>query len=226
MGKSLMLNFLRLIGTFLGFLLMMLIGGIIIPSSSSTKSLPESKKDRFIIITYDPVHTNIVLPKSFCTLDWEQFLSMSEKEKQASFLHFGWGEKQFYLNTPDWNTVSIRRIWIALFIPSPSVMHVGFSQFSPEESKQYQSYVVPLSSDQFYQIEQFIFHSFNSNHSNSVQKIGAYQTDYDAFYDANDYYHGFNTCNNWTSKALKTGGLKAPLWSPLSIGLLFYLSQD
>src|SRR5665811_228628 len=56
-----------------------------------------------IFITTNGVHLDIILPVKF--IDTE-FLKKLEILPQTKYVAFGWGDKQFYINTPEWKDLT------------------------------------------------------------------------------------------------------------------------
>ncbi len=55
--------------------------------------------DKEIYITTNGVHLDIVLPVENIELE---FLSQLEILPQTKYVSFGWGDREFYINTPEW----------------------------------------------------------------------------------------------------------------------------
>lgn len=171
-----------------------------------------------IFITTNGVHVDIILPLG--NNDFE-FLRELEILPGTKYISFGWGDKQFYINTPQWKDLTFKTAFIALFLKSESAMHVTcyFQKYDSWEK-------INLCSSQLDILKNYIENSFRKNDMGKLQKIdvpGYYKTD--AFYDATGSFSLFRTCNIWVNKALKVSGVETSVWSPFDFGILYHLPE-
>jgi len=57
------------------------------------------------------VHTDFVLPVSNEHVDWRRYFPIEntkEKDTSLTFIAIGWGDKDFYLNTPEWADLTLK----------------------------------------------------------------------------------------------------------------------
>ena len=104
------------------YFLIALIG--LIPVNNDFHPTPDGIEIRFIS---NPIHTDIILPAQTGTLDWRGRFpegSFAVDTSQATHVAFGWGNKDFYVDTPTWADVRFSTVVHALFWPSESCMHV------------------------------------------------------------------------------------------------------
>ncbi len=176
-----------------------------------------------IYILSNGIHTDLVVPVKTKEIDWSQQIkhaNTSEKDTTAIYLALGWGDKDFFLETPDWNDLNACITFKAIVGWNTSAMHTTFIS-SIQESKQ--CIKLGLSNMQYRQLIAFIQNSFKRNQKNEFKYI---QTDKnygknDAFYESTGHLSLFNTCNTWTNKALKACGQKACIWTPFEKGIFF-----
>ncbi len=67
------------------------------------KGIDNNKTDRVIYLYYDALHTNIVLDIRRDRDSWIKFLPNLLNGKEFSYLEFGLGDKETYLNTKYWS---------------------------------------------------------------------------------------------------------------------------
>lgn len=134
----------------------------------------------------------------------------------GEYVSFGWGDKNFYLNTPGWENVKMTSVMTALFVNSPSLMHLTHYA-KPEEDW----IAVPVSDAELANLNKFILQSFQTdNEGKKILIKGFSNGENDDFYEAKGGYNMFNTCNTWVNAGFKQSGLKASVWTPFDFGLM------
>jgi uncharacterized protein (TIGR02117 family) len=181
--------------------------------SSCSKPEYSSKqevKNIQIFVLDNGLHTNIAVPVKSEIILWDTFLLFSDfggNEAEFSYLSFGWGDRDFYVNTPSWKELKLSIAFNALFKKTPAVMKVdGYRQI--RESKHY--LLIRISEEQHEILINFIVNSFQLDEGNKPVKVAQGYGQHDAFYEAHGKYHFFRTSNTWTADALKLLGLPAP----------------
>jgi len=171
-----------------------------------------------IFITTNGVHVDIILPKE--NIDFE-LLQELEIIPGTKYISFGWGDKDFYINTPEWKDLTFKTAFKALFLKSETAMHVTCYRNSYTEWRK-----IKLCSSQLNSLKSYIEKSFQKNENGTLWKIdvpGYNETD--AFYDAKGSFSCFKTCNVWANKALKVTGVETSVWSPFDFGILYHLKN-
>lgn len=169
------------------------------------------------------VHTDIVLPIKNELKDWSIQLD-SKKTKSGktnvNYVSIGWGDKGFYLDTPTWGDLTFKTAFNALFYLSSSAMHVTFFDQVAEGER---CKKVLISKGQYMKIVSFVESSFQLDEASGYIQIAnvSYGTN-DVFYEAKGRYNLFYTCNTWTNNCLKSGDMKACLWTVLDKGFFYH----
>ncbi len=172
--------------------------------------------DKTIYITSNGVHLDIVLPVENME---EQFIQKLGITAETRFVSFGWGDKNFYVKTPEWSDLTFPVAFKALFLKSESAMHVTRHQRSYAHWKK-----VELCPQQLGELNRYIENSFEKTETGQLQKMDfPGYSNYDSFYNANGYFTLFRTCNVWTNNALKEIEVKTSVWSPFDFGVLYHL---
>jgi uncharacterized protein (TIGR02117 family) len=171
-----------------------------------------------IFITSNGVHVDIILP-----VENNDFELLKELEilPGTKYISFGWGDKQFYINTPEWKDLTFRTAFKALFLKSETAMHVTCYRNSYAEWRK-----IELCRSQSDSLKSYIEKSFQKNENGNLKKIdvpGYNETD--AFYEAKGSFSLFRTCNVWVNKALKVTGVETSVWSPFDLGVLYHLPK-
>ena len=166
-----------------------------------------------IYLNSNGVHLDIIIPKENMSEDLLKDLLIEENTK---FCAFGWGEQQFYLNTPTWGDLTFKNFCNALFVPSAALMHLK------RYTKKADTWVeVPVTKSQLQMLNQNILNGFKRTKNQDklwVNHPGYSNTD--EFYYATGSYHLFNTCNSWANAILKKSSIKACLWTPFDFSVL------
>src|SRR5690606_12292022 len=139
------------------------------------------------------------------------------------YVAFGWGDREFYENTPEWNDLTPGVAFKALFLDSPAAMHVKFKHYVIEDDH---SITIKTTAEQYLALAAYIRESFILDQSGKALNIPELHYELnDTFYHAKGSLTMLNTCNTWTNKALKTAGLRASLWTPFTEGIFYSYSR-
>lgn len=174
--------------------------------------------DREIFVLTNGIHLDIVFPK---TLLGDAILQELEVEDRVKYLSFGWGDKGFYLETPTWEDLKFTTAAKALFLRSPTAMHVTHYYRAYEEWHR-----IPVCQLQLNLLIQYLKDSFERDAEGKVTEIkDAGYTSIDKFYEAKGSYSCLYTCNNWVNEGLKVAKIKTSLWSPFDYGVLYQVKK-
>jgi uncharacterized protein (TIGR02117 family) len=180
-----------------------------------------------IYIASNGVHTDFVFPIENSIMDWRSLFSADQFADgwlYAPYVAFGWGDRGFYLNTPEWKDLRLHTAVNALFVPSNSAMHVTLWP-KPEEDEY--TVRVSLTDSEYRDLVKYITDSFKWGDDNQVIKIDyPGYGDYDLFFESNLKFHLFRTCNVWTNQGLKKTGIRTSLWTPYDRPILYQLSKN
>lgn len=166
-----------------------------------------------IFISSNGVHLDIILPVELMTPELKAELNISASHR---FISFGWGDKEFYLNTPEWKDLKVSTALSAMFLNSPTLMHISRYR-SPFEDW----LGIKVNEEQIEAINLYLLNSFSLDEEGRKRLLAdrGYSW-YDDFYEAKGNYHCFHTCNSWVNTAFKRAKLKACLWTPFDFGLM------
>jgi uncharacterized protein (TIGR02117 family) len=185
-------------------------------------SNPE-KGDVEIFINSNGVHTDVVVPIKNEIKDWSKDILYSQtiaKDSVMRYIAFGWGDKGFYLETPQWSDLKASTAAKAAFHLGTSAMHTRFYKTMKTDEECVR---LTISKQDYQKLVEYISQSFQLDANKKVQWIQNHSYGkYDAFYEANRKYSLFYTCNTWTNNALKAANQKASLWTPYDKGILYH----
>lgn len=141
-------------------------------------------------------HTGIIIARRDLTAEAIPEIAMFP---DAPYLEFGWGDAEFY---PAKRT-SLSMTLLAGLVPTPAVMHVA-PRRRPRTHSGPGSETVALQVRNMKRLVAFIAASFDRSGDHPA-KPGLEPGS--RFIPATGRFHLANTCNSWTARALRAGGL-------------------
>lgn len=178
-----------------------------------------------VLVVSNGVHVDFILPVRTPLADWsedfptEQFGAVFPAHRH---LYFGWGERNFYINTPTWDDARVSTISRALLWPTSSAMHVQYLWRTPEPGDDVKRLI--LTDEQYRTLVRLIRESFaQSSDGKFILIPGKAYGGTDNFYEGAGSYHAFNTCNMWTNRLLAETGVTTAAWSPFAAAILYHL---
>lgn len=193
--------------------------------------IPVNKKARLegpdevtIYIKSNGVHTDIVVPVKTAQFDWTKYIKYEhtdDKDSTMAYVGIGWGDKGFYLQTPQWSDLKFSTAFKAMFYLSTSAIHATFyPQINEDESCK----AIQISYQQYEALNRFLVNSFDLDTGGNTIHIPSVNDGYgstDAFYEARGKYSLFYSCNTWANNALKAAEQKACLWTVTDKGIFY-----
>ena len=172
-----------------------------------------SEKDKSIYLNSNGVHLNIIIPKDHLN---SKLLDGLKHFKNDEYFSFGWGDKNFYLNTPTWSDLSFTIACQALFFKSSTLIHLA--RYSAAKNDWVE---IKVNQNQLDKINQYINKTFYFDSLNKKVLLNSKAYSYnDDFYEAIGSYSCFKTSNSWVNSGLKESDIKACLWTPFDFRLL------
>lgn len=181
---------------------------------------PEQKVVKGFIKT-NGMHTDIVVPVKSDYVDWSEkfpFENTLSKRTDYKFVGIGWGDKEFYLDTPTWADLKFSTAVKAAFWMSDAAVHTTFYD-EMKVNDSVKSFT--MTERQYERLIKYVDESMDKDREGNYINIptnAVYGKD-DAFYEAKGAYSFLFTCNTWTNKGLKVAGQKAALWTPTDFGI-------
>lgn len=200
------------------YILATFIGSVIPVNSSAAK-----QGDITIYINSNGVHTDIVVPVKNNIKDWTTVVPYSHtkaNDSLARYIAFGWGDRAFYLETPQWSDLKASTAFNAAFHLGTSAMHTRFYRTLQEDEE---CIKLKISKSDYKKLVAYIEDSFAYSENQKIKWIAnCSYNNYDAFYQAKGKYSLFYTCNTWANNALKAANQKAALWTLYDKGILYH----
>jgi uncharacterized protein (TIGR02117 family) len=171
-----------------------------------------SARNKTVYIRTNGVHLDIILPKK--DIAPELLADIVQLEDEA-YISFGWGNEDFYLNTPTWEDLTVNGAFQAMFLNGPTLMHVTRYRHKSTSWTEIQ-----IQEDEFEKLNSYILQSFQVDNNHKIILPDASYTPRDNFYKATGSYSCLMTCNTWVNLGFKESGLKACYWTPFDFGLI------
>lgn len=163
-------------------------------------------------------HTSVVFDRS----EARPYLPVLDREfPNARFLEAGWGDQEFY-RAKGMNTGLALG---AIFLPTDSVLHIVAMHSRPQQYyPNSQTRAILVSKPGYQEIIQYINNSFWLDKNGQNSKLGKGLFGDSQFYRAKGTYHAFNTCNNWTAKAIRASGFPiTPFYAVTANNVMYQL---
>ena len=178
-------------------------------------------RDITVYLLDNGVHTDLALPLNNAVFDWTTVIDPADARQlyfPLDYVAFGWGDRAFYLETPQWRDMKAATAFKAVAGLGDTVIHVTFL---PQLQTTPNSVAIDVSADEYRALAASIVASLQTDSAGRAQVIaGRAYGDNDAFYAAHGSYSLFNTCNSWTNHRLKAAGLKHVFWTPFAHALV------
>ena len=162
-----------------------LIGGII---PVNTKPAPEGPIKIYLV--QNGSHIDIVVPIKNEIINWENLI-LSEHFispiPDARYYSFGWGDRQFYRTTPYWKDLSIKTAFMALFLNTPSAMHI--KQLSEVDAEKFIE--LKIEAEQYQKLSGYFLKHLEFQFDRSLKPLDFHYSTNDVFYDSKSSFHAF-----------------------------------
>ncbi len=195
------------------YFLAALVGGLV-PANAGWREPPAGIT---IFVRTNGVHTWIMVPTVTPEMDWRPLAPAAhirDRRYAGNYLAFGYGNREFYLNTPRWEDLRLRTALTAAFGEGRSLMHVEH-EWNPRVDEDQRAFRV--TRDQYRRLAVHILQSFDRDaQGRTIPLLGRGYGPADVFYEARGSYNALLTCNEWTGAALRAAGVRVGLWTPLS----------
>jgi uncharacterized protein (TIGR02117 family) len=215
---------LRGIGVLLAFPLLYftaaLLGGLIPANPGWT----QAERGVTIFVRTNGVHTWLMVPSVAAGIDWRPLAPahhIQDPRYAGNYLAVGYGNRDFYLNTPAWGDLSLRTALAAAFGRGPSLVHVEHER-DPRPDEYQQSIV--LAEAEYRRLAAHIRRSFQVDAAGGpIPLLGRGYGPADIFYEGRGRYDAYRTCNEWTGEGLRAAGVRTGIWTPLSQSIMWRL---
>lgn len=159
-----------------------------------------------VFVMTNGVHTGIAMPLVHPLWDWRARLGMTAPP--GTWVWIGWGQRDFYLETPRWADLRLRTALAAALGSERTLVHVDFMTAPVPESD---ARPLVLRPSEYRRLAGAVAATLAPG---ATPMLG-YGPD-DRFYEARGRYSAFATCNAWTGWMLRAAGVRVGRWTPTS----------
>lgn len=171
-----------------------------------------------VYIASNGIHADLILPREAGGLDWGPVVPTTDfrgAPRNARWVSFGAGERNVYLNTPTWADLTLRTAVHAL-TGGERVMHVEWIA-----DPSFASRAIRLRPEEYRRLWTAVRSEFRLDPAGRPIRLAhPGYTPADRFYQGVGKTSAIDTCNQWVAGRLRLAGVKAPLWSPFTGGLM------
>lgn len=146
-------------------------------------------------------HTAIVVPHAEVAATG--LVPEAAQFPDAAFLEFGWGDREYYQAAEATLGMTLR----AALTPTPAVMHLAGRARVPEPREGREVVRAMLTEAGFRRMLRAIGAKFERPEEGPAEPVAPGLYPESRFYDARGSFHLFNTCNTWTARMLRAGGV-------------------
>ena len=224
--RRILKGFLKALGILLALPLLYFSGALIGGLIPANAGWEEAERGVRIFVRTNGVHTWIMVPTVAAGIDWRP-IARAEHLKdpryaRGNYLAIGYGNRDFYLNTPTWGDLSLRTAAAAAFGGGPSLVHVEH-EHDPRPNE-YQK-PITISVKEYRRLASHVRASFDLSGGRSKPLLGRGYGPADVFYEGRGPYNAYRTCNEWTGEALRTAGVRTGVWTPVSQSIMLRLGS-
>ena len=170
------------------------------------------------------VHTAIVVPAAAIGIDWSMTFRPSDlpsSDGAGNWLVIGWGDRDFFLNTPTWAEVRPKTLLTAAIGSGGALIHIDHID-APVQDANMRPFTV--SKTEYQKLSETILNTLIRDADGHPTALPGYGSR-DVFYPAKGRYSLLHTCNSWTADTLATAGIRAPLWTPFAGGVMHWFPE-
>jgi uncharacterized protein (TIGR02117 family) len=209
----------------LGILIVIYLFSAYILSRITIEGKDEKNANIEIWLMKSGVHTDFVVPVKTKIKDWSKEFPIENtnaKDTTTPLIAIGWGDKNFYMNTPTWADLTFKTAVSAMAGLGSSSIHATYF-YNILSDRPVIS--LKLSENQYRKLVKYIEGSLYRNKQNKAIFIQprwkTVMGQNDAYYEARNNYSIFTTCNSWINSGLKAADKKACLWTPFAGGIFY-----
>jgi uncharacterized protein (TIGR02117 family) len=216
---------------FIGLIAFFILYGIVAFFASRVTVEGKSDKGEYvqIYLMQSGVHTDFLVPVKDKEIDWTEFFPRENtklNDTNTRYLAIGWGDKNFYMNTPEWSDLTFKTAIFCMTGLGTAAIHSTYYYAVPKDKPTVQ---LSLSKKQYKKLIKYVKNTLVLNKTEQSVYIKPNNkkvvTDNDAYYEAHMRYSLFHTCNTWINNGLKACQKKACLWTPTSGGIFYQYAR-
>ena len=196
----------------------------VIPVSAEIVAAQDSPTFDVYLLKSGP-HTDFLVKVKTEVHDWSidfPYANNANPDSSLPWLAIGWGDKNFYMNTPTWADLTVSTAVAAATGLGTAGIHASYYYDVPTDRPIIH---LQLSRNQYMRLCAYIDRSLIADENGKrvmIQPLLAgVNFNHDRYYDAHGRYSMIHTCNTWVNNGLKVSGQKACLWTGFAEGLFY-----
>ncbi len=196
----------------------------VIPVSAEQVPAEEARPYELYLLKSGP-HTDFLVKANTDVHDWRLDFPYSNNvnpDTSLQWLAIGWGDKNFYLNTPTWADLTVSTAVTAATGLGTAGIHASYYYGIPNDRPIIQ---LQLTRNQYMRLCSYISRSLIADADGKrimlQPLLAGVNFDHDRYYDAHGRYSMIHTCNTWINNGLKASGQRACLWTGFAEGLFY-----
>jgi len=217
--KRILKNIAKIIGLLIAIPIIYIVVSLLLTIIPISEKESDQPKTHTVYVATNGVHADLVLPKNLID---QAILKDQIIRTNDTYFAFGWGEENFYINTPTWGDLTFATAFRAAFLESKTLLHV--TRYRTVNSDWIP---IKITDDQLSKLNTYVAQTFDETSGKKVIVDGAtYTTSQDNFYRAKGNYMFYRTCNSWLNRGLKESGMKGSLWTPFDFGVTRWYEEE
>ena len=167
-------------------------------------------------------HADLIVPMRAAGVDWSSWCP-PEKFGGAPAAHigFGWGDKDFFVETRHWQDVRFATALKAVSFSRETALHVMYVDDVRGFPTRQRLVVTP---EAYRLLADYIQATFRRDATGrSIARPEPGYGPRDAFFEATGTYSPLKTCNEWLAEGLRQAGLPTGWWAPFAFGITAHL---
>jgi uncharacterized protein (TIGR02117 family) len=171
-----------------------------------------------LAILANPFHSDLVFPVTGNGVDWAELFGLPP---EAHTVAIGWGNRRFYMETPQLADLKLGTVAVALTGTGDSVLHIQWFSGVPTGDEVHVLNVTPAQASA---LALYVAGFATKDASGHVARFDASYGPDDAFYAASGRWSPILTCNEWLGRGLRAARIRTGIWTPFADGILRHLS--
>ena len=185
----------------------------------------EEQRDYEVYLLKSGPHTDFLVRVKTDVHDWSidfPYANNVNPDTSLPWLAIGWGDKNFYMNTPTWADLTVRTAVAAATGLGTAGIHASYYYTVPSDRPLVS---LQLTRNQYMRLCAYVQRTLMADEQGRrimLQPLMAgVNFDHDRYYDAHGRYSMIHTCNTWINNGLKASGQRACLWTGFAEGIFY-----
>ena len=199
-----------------------LVAAVVLGLAPANRAVVAPAEGIEIAVSANLFHADVILPMSAAGIDWTKWCPPAAfGGAPASHIAFGWGDRDFYLETRTLADLKPLTALRAVLFSSHTLLHVSYVD-DPRRIAGLRR--VTISPDAYRRLAAYIEATFRRDaEGRPIKRPEPGYGARDAFYDAIGTYSPFVTCNEWLAAGLRQAGVPTGWWAPFAFGITAHL---